>query len=152
MLQRVFCLEPSTVFPYLMNSVSQRQKVSFRFGRSEGSASPPAILPKQYFVGRGGLKGVLLWKHGLLRAISTNYGLLAPPSCCHFLLLPFPSQPLFLSTKVTPERSKVQGTEGHRRELREEGPHSVAQPRNVASRDGNRTRQGIRLAALGKTC
>lgn len=92
MLQRVLCLESSIVFLYLINCLSQRQKVSFRFGRSEGRVSPPAILLQAT------LREVLLWKCCLLRTISMNYGLLPPLSCCCFHLLPFLT--LILNTKV----------------------------------------------------
>lgn len=42
MLQCVLSMESSTVFPYLIHCLNQRQKVSTSPGRSEGSVSPRA--------------------------------------------------------------------------------------------------------------
>ena len=87
MLQCVLCLESSTVFPYLINCLSQRQKVSFRFGRSEGSASPPAILP-QAILRRGGSQGGSSME---TLPAENHFNELWAPSAPILLLLPSPS-------------------------------------------------------------
>lgn len=130
MLQCVLCLESSMVLPYLINCLSQRQKVAFRFVGSEGSVSPPAILP-QAILCRGGSQG----GSSMERLPAENhFNELQVPSSHILLLLPSPSLPNPYSqhkckSHSEPERSKVQGTEGHPRKLFEEGLHSVAQPR-----------------------
>lgn len=101
MLQCVLCLESSMVLPYLINCLSQRQKVAFRFVGSEGSVSPPAIFPQAILCRGGGVREVLLWKGCLLRTISMNYRFLPPTSCCCFLLLPFLTLILSTNVKVT---------------------------------------------------
>lgn len=119
MLPCVLCLESSIVFLYLINCLSQRQKVSSRFGRREGSASPPAILP-----------WAMLWNQGgsCMETLPAEsyFNELQAPSSSIFLLqnsasFSFSSQPscsaqqsesLRMPLLMKPDRSKVQGDEG----------------------------------------
>lgn len=54
MLPCVLSLQYSIVFLYLINCLSRRQRGSSRFGKCEGSASPPAILPWAMLWNQGG--------------------------------------------------------------------------------------------------
>lgn len=132
MLLCVLCLEPLIGFPYLINCLSQRQKVSKIWEKRrerKPSCHPP---PSNTLAGEGG--GSQGGSSMETLPAENHFNELWAPFSPILLLRPSPSLPNPHSQHKSNshsehERSKVQGTEGHPRKLFEEGPHSVAQPR-----------------------